>query len=936
MVTPKKIVSIGEKTGNNLEQYILTRNLDLITQWQKKQGDRLGTYRTFRQINGESHEIITKLKGLPDMSVFKRMKSSVLSLMQPKMRIYKVTYVEERPISEGSEQKEVVKLPVPCYREFKFSDNFGVEVAPSPSDYLAYESTKPSFRNVGLNSFSMESMGADLGALQKEITAKIVLTFKSLKDVQAQPPGEPAPDKGGLRYLDLFAFPPNLMSGGSGGITETYNPKHYQIKVLIGWTAPTTEQLSQLNLSAKEIADVRQIENLNMLLCLGLADYDLAVKDNGVVTVTISYMSYIDTNLTNQGTTVFADNWEIDDTSDELKLKAVRSTSKAAGVSGNSQKISRLKRLVLNAHELLAPAGEIDDKTKGKILNNIKNDDFFWRCYAAAAGKNPEKAGINKVPAKSASRLLEPEGDAVMKWLRVRKNADRFIKIMKAKNADFKNQVFPSFMRELIIGYEGSGGSRALSLPAVAGAGTRLFRLHANTEEIKDAFGVVYNEVKDDPEGAAGVNERDDAITSHAATVKERSKRITIAHGGGTGAFNTPAEEAKEASDLAKKTPEERAKAIKDNATPLDNIEQGHDFYFVFLGDLVELAARNAGVQQIKYTGADKHKPWIYHPIGYTDSDFDSVDFPLMNFRLLFGPLEFYDLNSQIKTINLAQFPISFNLFRAWFLDKIVDQNQTSMTLHSFIRSLVERLVMPSLGGAVPVKFKVKETKPSFHGLTLPGKQTDGPGIEDVCGRKGFRYEELLPRVPIMDIKGAVFDEGYYRKSMKLTNSEARLKTSMDYMLYQVTTRKHLQYRDGNPVEDQKDGILHFNIGSDVGMLKSMKFSQVKIPYRVEYLHEMATNQGLDQIEQLVYPYNTDVTLIGTPIFSPGMVYYINPSLAGLGNIRDSNSIAHKLNLGGYNFTSKVTMKIDSRGFVTKLSGEYQGHGNLGGAPTIN
>ena len=81
---------------------------------------------------------------------------------------------------------------------------------------------------------------------------------------------------------------------------------------------------------------------------------------------------------------------------------------------------------------------------------------------------------------------------------------------------------------------------------------------------------------------------------------------------------------------------------------------------------------------------------------------------------------------------------------------------------------------------------------------------------------------------------------------------------------------------------------------------------------------------GSDSLDQLKFPYNTDLTLIGNTLFIPGMFYYVNPSLAGLGSVEDASSLAYKMNLGGYHLVLKTTITINNSKFETKIEGFQQ------------
>ena len=239
--TKKKKVAVEDVESSNFEQAILTRNIDKAVNYFTA-NQNLFNYRTFRQVNGNGAHLINKLRGVDNFGVFYKIKSSVLSLMRPKIRLYKVGYETFSSVEGQPDQSTVVTRPQPIYREIKFSDTIGTERLASAQDYLKYESTKPSWRNVGLDSFEVTRDGKLAGPVQKDIEAKLTLTFKSLKDIQASPPGEPPPEQGGIRYVDLVTWPAAKLDKE----TETYNPKYYEIKVLLGYTAPSEEQLRNL------------------------------------------------------------------------------------------------------------------------------------------------------------------------------------------------------------------------------------------------------------------------------------------------------------------------------------------------------------------------------------------------------------------------------------------------------------------------------------------------------------------------------------------------------------------------------------------------------------------------------------------------------------------------------------------------------------------
>ena len=145
----------------------------------------------------------------------------------------------------------------------------------------------------------------------------------------------------------------------------------------------------------------------------------------------------------------------------------------------------------------------------------------------------------------------------------------------------------------------------------------------------------------------------------------------------------------------------------------------------------------------------------------------------------------------------------------------------------------------------------------------------------------------------------------------------------------QVNSIKSIVSRTGDCKEDLKDGIYHFNIGSDRGILKEMIFSKTDLPQLAELRSAQAIDSGGDQLKQLAFPFNCNLKLVGNTLFIPGMIFYANPSFLGLGSPQDKNSIAYQLNLGGYFLVLTTKTTISPGHFETEVEGVTIGHGKV-------
>ena len=80
-----------------------------------------------------------------------------------------------------------------------------------------------------------------------------------------------------------------------------------------------------------------------------------------------------------------------------------------------------------------------------------------------------------------------------------------------------------------------------------------------------------------------------------------------------------------------------------------------------------------------------------------------------------------------------------------------------------------------------------------------------------------------------------------------------------------------------------------------------------------------------DSLQQLRIPFNTDLVLVGNPLFIPGMFYYVNPTLTGLGRLEDPSSLANRMFLGGYHSVNMVTTTVTSDKYETIINGTQLG-----------
>ena len=873
-----------QRNLRNIQQCLLCENLDLAKNYHQ-QNEEFFAYQIIRQVAGSSNQIINDLKGVSGLEDFLCIRTAVLSLLQPKIRIYKVTY----PKNTISISKEII-----------FADTFGAEAATSTHKYLAAETKDPNWRNVGLKGFSLKHTGKSHGAIEQNIQCTLDLYCKTLKDFVAQAPGADA------RYVDLLLFPEAKIDRD----TQQYNPKHYEIKVALGYEVPSDQAIMGLNPTAEELSFLRNLDKWNIVVALTLYKYDFNIKETGEVDIKIDYFGRMDTVMSSKpamspGSIIVDSQGNVQGSPDRQTGLDYSSFSRIKAELGSLIKFKQ--------NPDLATKNTID------VTSKLLKDEAFRRLYNKAYELAIDSEFNISDVEQAITNLTSKDGAPIM------------AKTLRDLSGGLKSAGYKVFMKQLLEGNDVSpgtgskGGGKAAEPP-----GSRLFAMSVSKEHMDSALGIVTAK----PQGSPDAAKKKEMEKATASAIGLAAKSVRVGRPKDIATLQqTPAvKEIISAENLASIEDESSSKDKKAGSAEADQIKKyedavkasiitskalgdSYEFYYLYLGDIIELALKNSG-----FYGFLKEPSPPYRKKSYI-ADETGKDYNMTNMRFLLGPLEYLDKEGKIKSINLAEFPLSFDLFRNWFVNSIVKENNSNININTFLNKLINQLVLPALGGDCLRPTKLRNTRFQNIHMSLPGNTID------VGGNK-FQVESL-PMQRKINIDGAAFQGSYVKNARNPRPLGVMAKNTYDYRLTQVNSIKSITSRNGNCIEDMKDNIYHFNIGNDRGLLKEMSFSKDDIPGLAELRSLQNIESGNDQLSQLSFPYDCTLKLVGNTLFIPGMIFYANPSFLGLGRPEDTNSIAHQLNLGGYFLILETELVIRPGFFETTVVGKTIGHGKV-------
>lgn len=226
-------------------------------------------------IEGDPYGFMNKLTQPASTSALFLLPNTVLSQLQPHVRLYKVVFDDN-----GKEQREV---PI------EFPSHFGQDVG-NISSFL--KTSKRRGHGVGLKSFNFSYEGSDPFAVKKSIKASLEIFAASFEEI--------LDDRGGYSYSDLA-----LKTGtsdmrnkvkqrkASETIDANLSKLNFRLKAIVGYSYPKNLVIpSNSNLDSAQIK--KAIYNSFVTLNLTPTIHEFDFDDSGRLNFKINYLAYVE------------------------------------------------------------------------------------------------------------------------------------------------------------------------------------------------------------------------------------------------------------------------------------------------------------------------------------------------------------------------------------------------------------------------------------------------------------------------------------------------------------------------------------------------------------------------------------------------------------------------------------------------------------------
>jgi hypothetical protein len=273
---------------------------------------------------------------------------------------------------------------------------------------------------------------------------------------------------------------------------------------------------------------------------------------------------------------------------------------------------------------------------------------------------------------------------------------------------------------------------------------------------------------------------------------------------------------------------------------------------------------------------------------------------PLNHYAILLGDIA-YNINGEKVRINIADLPISKQIFLDWYNKDIFDAKKSSLKVRDFLIAMLRKVLPAAINeGCFGQNTRYME-EIEIKAFTITKEKAD-----KLLSRPLSRFDlrELMER-----------SQGITFRTPQDTMDIIYIK-SQDFSINNLRA---------NYEEDMERGIYHFYIANNTGIVKKINFNKVDDQNIIASNIQNAVDKKEFNAKTITTFYDANIEMVGNTFFTPGQIIYINPTFAGLGNPQLRTSIAQQIGIGGYYDVLQVKHNIKPGQFQTTIRAKWKG-----------
>jgi hypothetical protein len=310
--------------------------------------------------------------------------------------------------------------------------------------------------------------------------------------------------------------------------------------------------------------------------------------------------------------------------------------------------------------------------------------------------------------------------------------------------------------------------------------------------------------------------------------------------------------------------------------------------------------------------------------------------------RLVLGPVEIRDPfdSEKVQFCSLGDIPLSLNYFTEFLTKKMIGRDEIYYPLTNFVKDLVNEVIKNFLNNDGCFDFEIRQ-KLKLNSTTITAYNRTENKFHSGAGYEIAQSEFAEGQVPIDDITYFIAnntisknepDYGFGNvldlsrapiKPVLQISGPSRLPISnpptereMNYYIFYAGRSYPTDLMTGNEAVDAANGIFHYVLGKDRGIVKNISLDRTDMKGMKELRFE---KEGFDGLTQLREVYNANIDCLLNVHALPGSYIYIDPR----GFSPETGINYSQFGIGGYYMITRAEHSIGVGKADTKIIAKW-------------
>ena len=886
----------------------------------------------------QQNYVVNSLLNNPRFTGFYTLTPAKISALTPYLRFYMV-YDRIRSSNDGEETFTDLATPISVEVPFGNSLSKDLSLGGIDQVNDMFKTSHERGYGAGINSFEWKYFGKNEFTADKDITAKLSLHFPSLSEflknrnlpVDADLAEAASLDNNfiSFRYSDMAAY---------AGAVAHMSELSYTLKVTVGWVYDTSQATFLREKFGFETWELTAIENCFANLILSKVDHTINIKEDGSVTVNIEYIANAGGILRSAAANVMTDvGMMVFDDAIEAVKEDVRKACE--GTDGGGRKmlsdISNASTRVRDRLEVRAHSAMIRrlEGSRGHA-NNVAwttGDDLLDQKLTEKVQEllHNTRADVGQLSNTTGMVTREMSGDEWNLEPTVLPERIFLIKLMQ-NEINWLQNYGPQWKQQMsfVDGARVFRNLGPLQGHRIADAQSGISANPAENTQLGRGFELAEIAVTQRSEAAAASadffsfsflqpdptdSETGESIANPNADLVVTNPSLTLQHSIDDYSENLGRGDISNSAEVGN-TPDDIHTQASEMVAESNQIREGAEkfIYYFFYQDLIEvlfsIIKENAAYLD-RRDNTDKYSKEVER----TKVILGNIEIyvPENTVSRFNGTGRIID-NQQVYVMNLGDMPVSVAYFRQWLIHNVVSRNKKTYYILDFIKDTLRDLVVGPLNdtscwnrsrgmmednGIIQVHGTVANaigtTNPSTEELvdplvklqhdyrtfveSNPASPFSGAGSSDITYRS---YSDAFDTAPMQTLIrpsiNADFPPLAERPILRTDNSREISNVTESFEFVILYASQMNTNRTGDIRADAADGVYHYSIGNNKGIVKNIKFTKAEAAgvreARLEQVGAMRNSRA-----QLMDKYDVELETFGTIAVLPGTQIYIDP-----------------------------------------------------------